>query len=111
MERIESEARILGIEGIALGTADAVGFWFHLGYTPNLLFQWVYDSDACEVESAFLLAGPLRGLHHWRSSFNDVPQLFIELDEPRLDLLTTVGGSLEGAHVGFMVSKKLTSAA
>lgn len=39
VERIESEARILGVEGIALGTVDVVGFWFHLGYTPNLLFQ------------------------------------------------------------------------
>ena len=80
VERVESEARILGAERIALGTDEAVGFWFHLGYTPNLLFQWVYDQAVHDEESELLLAGPLTGLRHWRSSFNDVPQLYVELD-------------------------------
>lgn len=110
VERIESEARILGVDRIGLGTDDAVGFWFHLGYTPNLLFQWVYDRAEYERESEELLTGPLSGLHHWRSAFNDVPQLFVELDEPRLDMLTTVRESVEGCHVGFMMSKKLPRA-
>lgn len=108
VERIESEARILGVEGIALGTGDVVGFWFHLGYTPNLLFQWVYNAEDYERESSSLLAGPLSGLHHWRSSFNGVPQLFVELDQPRLDLLGTLSDHVEGCHVGFMMSKRLT---
>lgn len=107
VERIESEARILGVEGIALGTGNVVGFWFHLGYTPNLLFQWVYSADHYEGESRSLLDGPLSGLHHWRSSFNGVPQLFVELDEPRLDLLATLREQVAGCHVGFMMSKKL----
>lgn len=107
VERVESEARILGAERVGLGTDEAVGFWFHLGYTPNLLFQWVYDQAAHEKESELLLAGPLSALRHWRSSFNDVPQLFVELDEPRLDLLGAVSDLVTGCHVGFMMSKTL----
>ncbi len=46
LERVEVEAWALGVEAIGLGTdGDPVGFYFHLGYTPNLLFQWVYDPD------------------------------------------------------------------
>ncbi len=90
-----------------MGTDDAVGFWFHLGYTPHLLFQWAYDADLHDQESEAALRGPLAGLHHWRSSFNDVPQLFVELDKPRLDLLSTLQGMVRGCHVGFMMSKKL----
>jgi GNAT superfamily N-acetyltransferase len=37
VERVESEARLLGMEPVGLGTDEAVSFWFHLGYTPNLL--------------------------------------------------------------------------
>lgn len=107
VERVESEARLMDVERMGLGTAEAVGFWFHLGYTPHLLFQWVYDADAHEPEEEALLAGPLHGRRHWRSSFNDVPQLFVELDEPRLDLLADVRHAVEGCHVGFMMSKRL----
>ncbi|MGI8983953.1 MAG: GNAT family N-acetyltransferase [Acidimicrobiales bacterium] len=107
VERIESEARILDVEHIGLGTDNAVGFWFHLGYTPNLLLQWAYDADAYEMESQSLLSGPLSGLRHWRSSFSGVPQLFVELDEPRLNLLATVRGQVIGCHVGFMMSNDL----
>lgn len=111
VERIESEARLLGVDAIGLGTDEAVGFWFHLGYTPNLIFQWIYDADDYEQESEVLLSGPLRDLHHWRSSFNEVPQLFVELDEPRLDLLAAVRDRVKGCYVGFMMSKKLRAAA
>jgi len=57
-----------------------------------------------------VLTGPLSGLRHWRSSFNDIPQLFVELDEPRLDLLNAVRDMVSGCHVGFMMSKKLGAA-
>lgn len=87
-----------------------VGFWFHLGYTPHLLFQWVYSAADYDQESQSLLAGPLNGLRHWRSSFNGVPQLFVELDEPRLDLLATLRDELEGCHVGFIMNKRLGQA-
>ena len=108
VERVEAEARRLGARSVALGTDDAVGFWYHLGYTPNLLFQWVYDADLYEKETGAMLTGPLAGLHFWRSSFNDIPQLFVELDEPRLDLRHQVREAVTGCHVGFMMSKRFT---
>lgn len=107
VERVETEARMLGVDAIGLGTDEAVGFWFHLGYTPNLLFQWVYDATRYEQESEAMLRGPLASLHHWRSLFNDIPQIYVELDEPRLDLRATVRDLVEGCHVGFMMSKTL----
>ena len=108
VERVETEARLLGVETIGLGTDDAeVGFYFHLGYTPKLLFQWAYDADLYQQESEAVLAGPLAGLGHWRSSFNGIPQLFVELDEPRLDLRNAVREMVSGCHVGFMMSKNL----
>lgn len=111
VERVESEARLLGVESIGLGTDEPeVGFYFHLGYTPNLLFQWVYYAELHERESEAVLGGPLAGMRHWRSSFNGVPQLFVELDEPRLDLRNTVRDMVSGGHVGFMMSKKLGAA-
>ena len=108
VERVEAEARRLGAHTVALGTDEAVGFWYHLGYTPNLLFQWVYDADLCEAESDAMLNGPLAGLRFWRSSFNAIPQLFVELDEPRLDLRHEVREAVSGCHVGFMMSKRLS---
>ena len=108
VERVEAEARRLGAHCVALGTDEAIGFWYHLGYTPNLLFQWVYDADLYETETDAMLTGPLAGLHFWRSSFNDIPQLFVELDEPRLDLRHQVREAVTGCHVGFMMSKRFT---
>lgn len=85
-----------------------MGFWYQQGYTPGLLFQWVYDAELCEQESDAVLGGPLAGLRYWRSSFNEVPQLYVELDEPRLDLRKAVGDMVTGCHVGFMMAKQLT---
>ncbi|MGH9267140.1 MAG: GNAT family N-acetyltransferase [Acidimicrobiales bacterium] len=107
VEWVEAQARRLGVEAVGVGTDGAVGFWFHLGYTPNLLLQWAYDADLHDQESEAVLGGPLAGMHYWRSSFNDVPQLFAELDEPRLDLLSSLQRMVRGCHVGFMMSKKL----
>ncbi len=108
VERVEAEARRLGAHSVALGTDEAVGFWYHLGYTPNLPFQWVYDADLFETETDAMLNGPLAGLHFWRSSFNGIPQLFVELDEPRLDLRHEVREAVTGCHVGFMMAKRFT---
>jgi DNA-binding transcriptional MerR regulator len=108
VERVETEARLLGVERIGLGTDDPeVGFYFHLGYTPNLLFQWAYDEELYDQESEAVLTGPLKGLRHWRSSFNAIPQLFVELDEPRLDLRNAVRDMVSGCHVGFVMFKDL----
>lgn len=55
-----------------------------------------------------MLNGPLSGLYVWRSSFNGVPQLFVELDEPRLDLRHEVREAVTGCHVGFIIFKRFT---
>lgn len=109
VERVEAAARLLAAHTLALGTDEVIGFWYHLGYTPHLILQWAYDPDLSETESEAVLRGPLSGLRFWRSSFNDVPQLFVELDEPRLDLRRTVQKAVAGCHVGFMMSKKLVA--
>ncbi|MCA1703646.1 MAG: GNAT family N-acetyltransferase [Actinobacteria bacterium] len=69
-ERIEAQARLLAAARIALGTDETVGFWYHLGYTPFLLLQWVYDAELYEQEAQVVMAGPLAGLDYRRSSFN-----------------------------------------
>lgn len=107
VEGVEAEARLLGVPTVALGTEEAVGFWYHLGYMPILLFQWVFQPELYEAESEAVLRGPLSGLRCWRSSFNDVPQLFVELDEPRLDLHDSLREAVAGCHVGFVMSKSL----
>lgn len=107
VERVHAEARLLGAHSVGVGTGEEVGFWYHLGYTPNLLFQWVYDPELYEPESEALLSGPLSGLRFRRSSFNDVAQLFVELEEPRLDLHQTARDAVAGCDVGFMMSKTL----
>ncbi|MDQ4132254.1 MAG: GNAT family N-acetyltransferase [Actinomycetota bacterium] len=106
-ERVETAAGLLGAQTIGLGADEAVGFWCHLGYTTNLLFQWVYDADRYEGESEALLSGPLSGLRARRSSSNEVPQLFVQLDEPRLDLRHAVREMVTGCHVGFTMSKHI----
>lgn len=107
VEGVEAEARLLGAPTVALGTEEAVGFWYHLGYMPSFLFQWVFQPDLYESESEAVLRGPLSGLRCWRSSFNDVPQLFVELDKPRLDPHDSLREAVAGCHVGFMMSKSL----
>lgn len=109
VEGVEIEARLVGVERIVLGTDEAVGFWYHLGYVPNLLLQWVYDAEVGEEKSAAVLTGPLAGLRHWRSSFNGVPQLYVELDELRIELPDIVRGLVTGCHVGFMMAKQLSA--
>ncbi len=109
VERVETGARLLGVDQIALGTHEAVWFWCRLGYTPRLLLQWVYDAEVWERESNAVLGGPLAGLRHWRSSYQGVRQLYVEVDEPRPDLRDKVREMVSGCHVGFMLTKQLSA--
>jgi GNAT superfamily N-acetyltransferase len=70
VERIEAEARRLGALSVALGTDEAVGFWYHLGYTPNPLFQWVYDADLYETETDAMLTRPVSAASLASSAFH-----------------------------------------
>lgn len=107
VERVEHGAARVGVTDLALGTDDAVGFWFRLGYTPMLLLQWVYDATLFEEECRVLTGGVLKGLETWESSFNDVPQLFVRLDEPQPNLRTAVREAVSGCHVGFCMTMHL----
>lgn len=108
VQHLEAEAGEVGASVIAAGTGDeTIGFWHHLGYTPQLLLQWVHDPDLADHEIQALLAGPLAGLPAATSSYNGVPQLFVELDEPRLHLPETLDDLTRGCHVGFAIHKHL----
>ncbi|HVL39856.1 MAG TPA: GNAT family N-acetyltransferase [Fimbriimonadaceae bacterium] len=110
VEHIEKEALNLGVERISLGADDDAVFWFRMGFTPMLLLQWAYDPSLFDAEAASLREGVLSGLESWESSFNGVPQLFVLLDEPRVDLRAAVREAVTGCHVGFCMTKPLVGA-
>lgn len=104
---LERRARSAGVDRITLGTDEAAGFYFRLGYVPMLLLQWVFDPSLYEVEMKSLLDGPLVGMEYTVAEFRGVPQLFVVLDEPSFDLRDAVRGMVAGAHVGFCMTKPL----
>lgn len=110
VERFEAAATDLGTETIGLGTDEAVVFWFRLGYTTSLLLQWVFDPTLMRDEVARLEAELIGDLDHWPGEFNGVPQLFVQLDEPSLELRAAVREAVAGAHVGFCMFKHLQPA-
>ena len=74
-----------------------------------LLLQWVYDAARYEEEVDVLLAGPLNGMEHSRSTFSGVPQLFVILDEPSPAIRAQVADVVSGAHVGYCMTRVLTN--
>lgn len=103
----EDGVRLCGAETINLGASDAVGFYVRHGYQTLLMLQWVFDASIYEAEVNALLAGPLAGMTHRRGSFRDIPQLFVELDEPNPAVRDQVADLVTGAHVGYCMSKRL----
>jgi DNA-binding transcriptional MerR regulator len=97
----------LGGESVWLGADEAVGFYVRHGYRTLLLLQWVYDPSLFEPEMSLLLSGPLAGMESWPSSFNDVPQLFVVLDEPTPAIRSSVEDLVTGAHVGYCMTRRL----
>jgi hypothetical protein len=74
-----------------------------------LLLQWVYDAEAHERERAELLAGMLKDADSFDSAFNGVPQLFAILDEPNPSVRAQVSDLVTGAHIGYCMTKKISS--
>ena len=107
LRAFEHGAARLGATRVSLGADQEVGFYVRHGYRPMLLAQWVYDPSRYEEEVASLLTGPAQSLESRRSSFNDVPQLFIDLDEPDPQLRARVRDVAAGAHVGYCVTRDL----
>lgn len=107
LESFEAGALRLGASRISLGAGEDIGFYVRNGYQTMLLVQWVYDEARFEQEAAAILDGPAAGMASRRSSFRDVPQLFIDLDEPNPAIRATVAESASGAHVGYCMTKVL----
>jgi DNA-binding transcriptional MerR regulator len=107
----EAAAATRGAIGVALGGGDEddVAFYVANGYRTQLLLQWVHDAAVFDAEVEQLLAGPLEGAEHSRSSFNGVPQLFVVLDEPNPTTRAVVTDLVEGAHVGYCMVRTLAA--
>ena len=107
LRAFESAARLLGGERVSLGADEEAGFYVRHGYRTMLLLQWAYDASLHDAESAAVLAGPLHGMEHSHSFFDGVPQLFVVLDEPNPAVRARVSDLVEGAHVGYCMTKLL----
>src|SRR5215472_754655 len=105
LRQFEASAGRLGVHRISLGPDAATGFYVRHGYQTMLLLQWVYEPDRYENDIEALLNGPARGMQSRRSSFNGVPQLFIDLDEPNPAIQAQVRDLAAGAHVGYCMTR------
>lgn len=97
----------IGARVVTLGADEVTGFYIRHGYQTRLLLQWVYDPQGFEAEAAALLEGALHGMAHEKASFNGVPQLFVTLDEPNPSMRAQIADQVEGAHVGYCMSRDL----
>jgi hypothetical protein len=108
LQSFEAGTRRLGATRIALGADGEAGFYVRQGYQAMLLLQWVYGPERFEDEVAAVLAGPAEGMECRRSSFREVPQLFIDLDEPNPALRVQISDLASGAHIGYCMMKVMT---
>lgn len=107
VSEVERAAVGIGVTQISLGADNAVGFWLRLGYRLLLLLQWVFDAALFDEEATRLAKGLLSGLELKRSTYDGVPQLFVQLDESDMDLRDNVRAQVAGCHVGYCLTKQL----
>jgi GNAT superfamily N-acetyltransferase len=107
LNRFEAAAAVLGVEHIALGADEAADFYVRCGWTPLLMLQWVHDAAAFKSEAAAVRSEVAAGLPTHQSSFNGVPQLFVELTSADREALATAAELAPGAHAGFAMNKRL----
>jgi GNAT superfamily N-acetyltransferase len=107
LSRFEAAAAGLGVEHVALGADEAAEFYVRCGWTPLVLLQWVHDAAAFNSEAAAVRSRVAAGLPAHQSSFNGVPQLFIELASVDREAVAVAAELAPGAHVGFAMSKRL----
>jgi GNAT superfamily N-acetyltransferase len=105
LRQFEAGAERLDVHRISLGPDAVAGFYVRHGYQTMLLLQWVHEPERYEADIEALLNGPARGMHSRRSSFNGVPQLFIDLDEPNPTVTAQVRDLAAGAHVGYCMTR------
>jgi DNA-binding transcriptional MerR regulator/GNAT superfamily N-acetyltransferase len=107
LRAFEAGAVRLGATRVSLGADAEAGFYLRHGYQAMLLLQWAYDPGRAEAETAALAAGPLRELTWHRESFDGVPQLFVDLDEPDPVVRAQVQDLVSGAHVGYCMTRAI----
>jgi DNA-binding transcriptional MerR regulator len=104
----EASALHLGATRISLGADAEAGFYIRHGYQTMLLLQWAYDPSRFDTEVAALAAGPVKEMTWHRDSFDGVPQLFVDLDEPSPVVRAQVQDLVSGAHVGYCMTKAIS---
>ena len=82
LRAFEASALRLGATRISLGADAEAGFYVRHGYHTMLLLQWAYDPSRFDAEMEALAAGPVKEMAWHRDSFDGVPQLFVDLDQP-----------------------------
>lgn len=105
--RFEANAAALGVQHVALGTDEAAEFYVRCGWTPLVMLQWVHDATAFRSEAAAVRSAVAAGLPAHQSSFNGVPQLFIELASADREAVAAAAELAPGAHAGFAMTKRL----
>jgi DNA-binding transcriptional MerR regulator len=105
----EASALRLGATRISLGADAEAGFYVRHGYHTMLLLQWAYDPSRFDAEMEALAAGPVKEMTWHRDSFDGVPQLFVDLDEPSPVVRDQVQDLVSGAHVGYCMTKAISA--
>jgi protein phosphatase len=109
LRAFEASALRLGATRISLGADAEAGFYVRHGYHTMLLLQWAYDPSRFDAEMEALAAGPVKEMTWHRDSFDGVPQLFVDLDEPSPAVRDQVQDLVSGAHVGYCMAKAISA--
>jgi protein phosphatase len=109
LRAFEASALRLGATRISLGADAEAGFYVRHGYHTMLLLQWAYDPSRFDAEMEALAAGPVKEMTWHRDSFDGVPQLFVDLDEPSPVVRDQVQDLVSGAHVGYCMTKAISA--
>jgi DNA-binding transcriptional MerR regulator len=105
----EAAALRLGATRISLGADAEAGFYVRHGYHTMLFLQWTYDPSRFDGEVEALAAGPVKEMTWHRDSFDGIPQLFVDLDEPSPVVRDQVQDLVSGAHVGYCMTKAISA--
>jgi DNA-binding transcriptional MerR regulator len=111
LRAFESSALRLRATRVSLGADAEAGFYIRHGYQTKLLLQWAYDPSRFDAEVTALAAGPVKEMTWHRDSFDGVPQLFVDLDEPSPVVLAQVQDVVRGVHVGYCMTKAISAPA
>jgi DNA-binding transcriptional MerR regulator len=109
LRAFEASALRLGATRISLGADAEAGFYVRHGYHTMLLLQWAYDPSRFDAETEALAAGPVKEMTWHRDSFDGVPQLFVNLDEPSPVVRDQVQDLVSGAHIGYCMTKTISA--